>query len=38
MPTVPLDQFKTAATKPEPKAEKEPLFSEEDLTEDDVKW
>lgn len=38
MPTVPLDQFKTAAPKPEPKAEKEPLFSEEELTEDDVKW
>ena len=38
MPTVPLDQYKAEAPKPEPKAEKEPIFAEEDLTEDDVKW
>lgn len=37
MPTCPLDQAPKAAAS-SPKKEKEPLFAEEELTEDDVKW
>jgi hypothetical protein len=38
MPTVPLDQYKAETPKAEAKPQKEPLFPEEELTEDDVKW
>ena len=37
MPTCPLDQAPKAPAS-SPKKEKEPLFPEEELTEDDVKW
>lgn len=38
MPMVPLDQYKAETPKAEVKPQKEPLFPEEELTEDDVKW
>jgi len=38
MPMVPLDQYKAETPKAEAKPQKEPLFPEEELTEDDVKW